>query len=187
MAITNLVLLEAKMKNQPVSPIDRMPSGSLMKNLEMERDNGHEQLSELELMNLTEWLIFKIKIIYGRAIFEGDSPEEASTIRQEWQDLVLNIGKKGVLATIDYFLSGHQAVPSYPPSPVEFRKCYRTHVSPSVAKVTFQKDSAPLTKEQKQMGQQSIKEILARLKTGCFGGNNTNKNPSEARQRMRSY
>lgn len=143
-----------------------MPSGNLMKNLETEKANSHKQISESELINLTEWLIFKMKIIYGRAVFEGDSPEEASAIRQEWQDLVLNIGKKGVLATVDYLLSGHHAVPSFPPSPVEFRKCYRVHVSPSFMKVTFQKDSAPLTKEQKQMGCQSIKEILAGLKTG---------------------
>jgi hypothetical protein len=142
-----------------------------MKNLETGKANGHEQLSELELINLTEWLIFKIKIIYGRPIFEGDTPEEASAIRQEWQDLVLNIGKKGVLATVDYYLSGHHAVPSFPPSPVEFRKCYRIHVSPPATKVTFQKDLAPLTKEQKQMGCQSIKDILVGLKTGCLGGN----------------
>jgi hypothetical protein len=164
-----------------------MPYGNLMKSLETEKENSNKQLSESEIINLTEWLIFKMKIIYGRAVFEGDNPEEASAIRQEWQDLVLNIGKKGVLATVDYLLSGHHAVPSFPPSPVEFRKCYRINVSPSVMKVTFQTDLAPLTKEQKQMGCQSIKEILTGLKTGCFVGNSSRKNQGKAGQKMRSY
>ncbi len=52
------------------------------------------------MKSFAEWLIFKIKIIYGWSVFEGDSPDEASAIRQEWQDLVIKIGKKGVLATI---------------------------------------------------------------------------------------
>jgi hypothetical protein len=147
-----------------------------MKNLEIGNEASHKALSEFDLINLTEWLIFKIKIIYGRPIFEGDTPEEASAIRQEWQDLTLKIGKKGVLATIDYFLSGHHAVPSFPPSPVEFRKCYRLHISSSLTKGEFQKKSPPLTREQKQIGYQRIKELLDELKTGCLGGKTNIKN-----------
>jgi len=164
-----------------------MPSDSLMKNLEAEKANSHKQLSEIETINLTEWMIFKIKVIYGRAVFEGDNPTEASAIRQEWQDLVFSIGKKGVLATVDYLLSGHHAVPSFPPSPVEFRKCYRMHVSASVVKEVVQKDVAPLTKAQREMGYQSIKEILVGLKKGYFPENSINKNPCQIPQRMQIY
>ncbi len=135
-----------------------------MKNLEAGTDLCNQKLSELEAVNLTEWLIFKIKIIYGRPVFEGDSPDEASAIRQEWQDLVLKIGKKGVLATIEYFLSGHHAVPSFPPSPVEFRKCYRTHVSPSLVKEKVQHESLLITSEQREVGCKKLKELLGQLK-----------------------
>lgn len=148
-----------------------MLSVNLRKNLEIGKDSSDEKISEIESVKLTEWLIFKIKTIYGRSVFEGDTPEEASAIRKEWQDLVVSIGKKGVLATIDYLLSGHHAVPSFPPAPVEFKKCYRSHVSRTVTKISFQQHSEPLTKEQKQMGYQCIKEILVGLKTGCLGGN----------------
>ena len=141
-----------------------------MKNLETEKAVVNEPLSEVESVNLTEWLIFKIKIIYGRPIFEGDSPEEASAIRHEWQDLVLKIGKNGVLATIDFLLSGHHAVPSFPPSSVEFRKCYRTYTSPSVMKETYQEKEALLTKEQRQIGCQKIGELLSTLKIGYLKG-----------------
>ena len=158
-----------------------------MKNLETEKDNSHKQLSELETINLTEWLIFKIKVIYGRSVFEGDNPTEASAIRQEWQDLVFSVGKKGVLATVDYLLSGHHAVPSFPPSPVEFKKCYRVHVSASIVKELVQKDVAPLTKAQRERGYQSIKEILVGLKSGGFVGNSINKNIFQTPQRMRIY
>lgn len=106
-----------------------------MKSLEAEDEVREEKLSDLEVINFTEWLIFKIKIIYSRSIFEGDNPTEASAIRQEWQDLVHKIGKQGVLGTIDYLLSGHHSVPSFPPSIVEFRKCYRTHVAPTLSKL----------------------------------------------------
>lgn len=187
MTITNLVLLEAKMKNQSLSPTDKTPSDSLMKSLETENDNSHKHLSAPEAINLTEWLIFKIKVIYGRAVFEGDNPTEASAIRQEWQDLVVSIGKKGVLATVDYLLSGHHAVPTFPPSPVEFRKCYRMHVSASVVKEIIQSYLAPLTKAQRERGYQSIKEILVCLKTGGFVGNSINKNSFQTPQRMRIY
>lgn len=135
-----------------------------MKSSEAGTDLCNEKLSELEAVNLTEWLIFKIKIIYGRPVFEGDSSDEASAIRQEWQDLVNKIGKKGVLATIDYFLSGHHAVPSFPPSPVEFRKCYRAHVSPSLIKETVKQASPFLTNEQRQVGCEKLKELLGQLK-----------------------
>ncbi len=158
-----------------------------MKSLETEKDNSHKHLSEQEAINLTEWLIFKVKVIYGRAVFEGDNPTEASAIRQEWQDLVSSIGKKGVLATVDYFLSGHHAVPSFPPSPVEFRKCYRMHVSASVVKEVVQKDVASLTKAQRERGYQSIKEILVGLKSGDFVGKSINKNSCQTPQRMRIY
>ncbi len=160
-----------------------MPSSNLIKNSEIGQKISPEKPSEFETINLTEWLIFKIKIIYGRPIFEGDSPEEATAIRQEWQDLVLKIGKKGVLGTIDYLLSGHHAVPSFPPSPVEFRKCYRTHISASARKDEFEK-SLPLTIEQKQVAQESIKKILEALKRGCFERNNISKNSGEVRSRM---
>ena len=150
-----------------------------MKSLETENELADQKPSKLDLINLTEWLIFKIKIIYGRPIFEGDTPVEASAIRQEWQDLVLKIGKKGVLATIDYFLSGHHAAPSFPPSPVEFRKCYRTHVSPTLTKEDFQKKSPPLTKEQKQIVYQRIQKLLGELKTGYLVGKNNTKNSGD--------
>ncbi len=164
-----------------------MRSDNLMKSSETGKVNSQKHSSESDLINFTEWLIFKVKIIYGRGLFEGDTPEEASAIRQEWQDLVLNIGKKGVLSTIDYLLSGHHGVPTFPPSPVEFRKCYRINISPSVINGTFQKDSAPLTEEQKQKGCQSIKQILVGLKTGCFVEVDTRKNLSEVSQRIRKY
>src|SRR3990167_9491513 len=138
MTNTNLVLFDRKTQSQTLALVDKPPSVNSMKSLETEKAVVNEPLSEVESVNLTEWLIFKIKIIYGRPIFEGDSPEEASAIRHEWQDLVLKIGKNGVLATIDFLLSGHHAVPSFPPSSVEFRKCYRTYTSPAVIKETYQ-------------------------------------------------
>lgn len=144
-----------------------MPSDNLMKNSEKEQEIHNPKLSELDAINLTEWLIFKIKIIYGRSIFEGDNPDEALAIRQEWQDLVGKVGKKGVLGTIEYLLSGHHGVPSFPPSPVEFRKCYRTHVSPSLTKgfvITHQKKVPILTKEQNQDGYKKFQELVKKLK-----------------------
>lgn len=146
-----------------------MLSGSLIKNSEIGEELNKETLSEVEALNLTEWLIFKIKIIYGRSIFEGDTPEEASAIRQEWQDLVAKIGKKGVLGTIDYLLSGHNLVPSFPPSPVEFRKCYRIHVSPSLRNgdvITKQKRISNGIKEENQDGYKQFQELLKKLKPG---------------------
>lgn len=144
-----------------------MQSSNLMKNLEVEDEVREAKLSDLEVINLTEWLIFKIKIIYSRTIYEGDNPTEASAIRQEWQDLVCKIGKQGVIGTIDYLLSGHHSVPSFPPSPVEFRKCYRTHVAPSVSKVNVirkQKNLSNLPKEQNQEGYKQFQELLKKLK-----------------------
>lgn len=134
-----------------------------MKSLEAEDEVREEKLSDLEVINFTEWLIFKIKIIYSRSIFEGDNPTEASAIRQEWQDLVHKIGKQGVLGTIDYLLSGHHSVPSFPPSIVEFRKCYRTHVAPTLSKlhvIKKQKNPSDLPKEQNQEGYKQFQELL---------------------------
>ncbi|HDP0034309.1 TPA: hypothetical protein ACJT8N_001148 [Legionella pneumophila] len=138
-----------------------------MKNSEVEDEVREEKLSDLEVINFTEWLIFKIKIIYSRSIFEGDNPTEASAIRQEWQDLVRKIGKQGVLGTIDYLLSGHHSVPSFPPSTVEFRKCYRTHVAPTLSKlhvIKKQKNPSDLPKEQNQEGYKQFQELLKKLK-----------------------
>lgn len=138
-----------------------------MKSLEAEDEVREEKLSDLEVINFTEWLIFKIKIIYSRSIFEGDNPTEASAIRQEWQDLVHKIGKQGVLGTIDYLLSGHHSVPSFPPSIVEFRKCYRTHVAPTLSKlhvIKKQKNPSDLPKEQNQEGYKQFQELLKKLK-----------------------
>ncbi|WP_133141066.1 hypothetical protein [Legionella quateirensis] len=155
------------MKNQAQSPTGKMLSDDLMKNSETEQEIHNPRLSELDAINLTEWLIFKIKILYGRSIFEGDNPEEAFAIRQEWQDLVTKIGKKGVLGTIDYLLSGHHSVPSFPPSPVEFRKCYRTHVSPSLMQgcvVSTQKKLPVLRGEEHQAGYLKFQELVKKLK-----------------------
>lgn len=148
-----------------------MQSSNLMKNSEVEDEVREEKLSDLEVINFTEWLIFKIKIIYSRSIFEGDNPTEASAIRQEWQDLVRKIGKQGVLGTIDYLLSGHHSVPSFPPSTVEFRKCYRTHVAPTLSKlhvIKKQKNPSDLPKEQNQEGYKQFQELLKKLKPSYF-------------------
>lgn len=145
-----------------------MQSGSLMKNF----GTGVEpikKISELEAVNLTEWLIFKIKVIYGRPIFEGDNPDEARAIRQEWQDLTAKLGRNGVLATIDYLLSGHQTVPSYPPSPVEFKKCYRIHVASSISTTDAIKQHNQIAKQIKTQngeGYKQFQELLIKLNPG---------------------
>lgn len=143
-----------------------MLSDNLMRNSE-EKESPNEELSEADALNLAEWLIFKIKVIYGRCIFEGDTADEALAIRQEWHDLVYKIGKKGILATIDFLLSGHNTVPSFPPSPVEFRKCYRIHVAPFIAKayvVSQQKRLSIKTKDLNQDGYKKFQELLKKMK-----------------------
>ena len=137
----------------------------------------HEKLSEVETIDLAEGLIFKIKIIYSRPIFEGDTPEEALAIRQEWQDLVAKIGKKGVLATIDYLLSGHHAVPSFPPSPMEFRKCYRVHVASSLRgdiEVTKQQNTTVLKNIHRGEGYQKFQELVKKLRPGYLESKSNN-------------
>lgn len=144
-----------------------MPSDSLTTNFETENEITNNQVSEFETINLTEWLIFKLKIMYGRSIFEGDNPDEALAVRQEWQDLVRKIGKKGVLATIDFFLSGHNTVPSFPPSPIEFRKCFRMYILPLTSKayvMTQQKKLPVQAKERNQEGYKKFKELVRKLK-----------------------
>ena len=74
--------------------------------------------------------MFKLKIIYGRSVFSGDNATEIKEIRNSWRELVNKIGKLGILKTVDYLISGHASVPSYPPSIVEFHKCYKTYVAP---------------------------------------------------------
>lgn len=143
-----------------------------MKSLDVEKETNEQKLSEPDAINLTEWLIFKIKIIYGRPVFEGDNEDEAVAIRQEWQDVVCKIGKKGVLATIDYILSGHHTVPSFPPSPLEFRKCYRAQVSPYLAKkyVTVSKNCLPrLTTTKEQEGYKTFQKFLNQFKHDMQG------------------
>lgn len=141
----------------------------MMKSSDVGKEINEQKLSELDAINLTEWLIFKIKIIYGRPVFEGDNEVEAVAIRQEWHDVVCKIGKKGVLATIDYILSGHYTVPSFPPSPIEFRKCYRGQVSPFLTKnyVTTRKEYLPrLTTVKQQDGYKTFQKFLNQLKQG---------------------
>ena len=138
-----------------------------MKNSEVENEINDKKISELDIVELTEWLIFKIKIIYGRPIFEGNNSDEASAIRQEWHDLVRKIGKKGILATIDYLLSGHHAVPSFPPSSVEFTKCYRIHVSPFIVNTAPEGQHRELptsNKQGRQEGYQQFKEFVKTFK-----------------------
>lgn len=148
-----------------------------MKSSETGKEECNAKLSESEEIKLAEGLIFKIKVIYSRPIFEGDTPEEALAIRKEWQDLVSNIGKKGVLATIDYLLSGHHAVPSFPPSPLEFRKCYRVHVAPSLREevvVTKQQNSSGQKNIQSGEGYQKFQELVKKLKSGYLEAKNNN-------------
>ena len=81
-------------------------------------------------MQLTEWLLQRLKIMYGGKIYEGDNPTEAKLVREVWWEVVASLGRKTVMGTVDYLLSGHASVPSYPPSAVEFKKAAKTHVTP---------------------------------------------------------
>tara|TARA_R110002072_G_scaffold294858_1_gene465341 strand:+ start:1247 stop:1633 length:387 start_codon:yes stop_codon:yes gene_type:complete len=81
---------------------------------------------------LTEWLLTKLKALYAGKIYEGTTQKSSKELRLAWAQIISSMGRDSVLATYDFLQSGHEAIPNFAPSPVEFKKLAQVHVMPFI-------------------------------------------------------
>lgn len=116
----------------------------------------------------TEWLLFKLKLIYGGKFYEGENPHEANGIREIWQEIVSDLGRELLLEIVKYFLSGEESVPNFAPSPAVFMKIVRAEFCYSYSnRISYAQAAIAAANKQKKLV--VIKEeTVARVKPPAY-------------------
>jgi len=84
------------------------------------------------MLMLSEWLLTKLKALYAGKIYQGTTDKASKELRLAWAEIINSMGQEAVLATYNFLQSGHDAIPNFAPSPIEFKKLAQIHVMPFI-------------------------------------------------------
>ena len=84
------------------------------------------------MLLLTEWLLTKLQALFAGKMYKGSTIESSKELKLAWHDVLEDMGKETVLETYKFLRTGHEAIPKFAPSPVEFKQLAQVYVKPFI-------------------------------------------------------